>query len=478
MRKLVTLLFLTAIGFLITGCGGGNGALVSDNSTASTAPTAPTATGQAQGVYFGSTATGDTFESIVLPNDKYYALYGTTIGNVFTVKGMLTGQGISDHGSFTASVTDYYNTGSIYPGSLKTTYNPGSIISGTVSETGNTSTAFTGNASPTSFAYDTPASISDITGTWNGNLFGNFAAVVSVTPSGIVSGFSNGCTFSGTVVPDPSNKNFFDISLTYGGSPCLQPNQTQSGIAVDYLLSDGVTNQLLAAVSSGTYGTGFAANRAAKSESVLPTFVQKGSYEFDPPNSYNLYSSYGAGLPNPVTWGDLLAVAFTWYSPNSGAYIVSVTDSAGNIYRPILQAHSSYTGSSTWIYAATKVTGGNNVGVTVTVSAANLSPVSMAVLEYANVNTLDAVSTGAGMSALPVTSGSAITNRPNELILGVSGGNVSVTAGSGFNSRFTSSILSVEDKFVSSPGQYSATFNTTSIINANGGWNAGMATFY
>jgi hypothetical protein len=34
-----------------------------------------------------------------------------------------------------------------------------------------------------------------------------------------------------------------------------------SGIAVDYLLADGVTNQLVVAVASGNNGTTFVANK-------------------------------------------------------------------------------------------------------------------------------------------------------------------------------------------------------------------------
>jgi hypothetical protein len=52
------------------------------------------------------------------------------------------------------------------------------------------------------------------------------------------------------------------VSLTFGASPCSLPNQTATGIAVEYLLSDGVTHQLLAGVTAGTaFGTVFAAVR-------------------------------------------------------------------------------------------------------------------------------------------------------------------------------------------------------------------------
>jgi hypothetical protein len=124
-----------------------------------------------------------------------------------------------------------------------------------------------------------------------------------------------------------------------------------------------------------------------------------------------------------------------------------------------------------------RVTGASNVAVTVKVSYANADQFSMAILDYANVGTLDAISTSGGTTGMPVTSGSAITHQPNELILGVAVADVNVTAASGFNSRFTSPYFVVEDKIVSSTGSYSATFNTSTSI-ANEGWDAGMATFY
>jgi hypothetical protein len=34
--------------------------------------------GQAQGVFSGTTSDGNSFQSIIPPNDKFYAIYGTT----------------------------------------------------------------------------------------------------------------------------------------------------------------------------------------------------------------------------------------------------------------------------------------------------------------------------------------------------------------------------------------------------------------
>jgi hypothetical protein len=246
---------LCAIAVMLVGCGSiYNGASNGSGGT--------NYTGQAQGVYSGISSNGYTFETIVLPNDKFYAIYGTISGSVFFVDGMMTGQGTSGSTTFTASVTDFFNTGSINSGSITANYVAGSSLNGTLTESGNMVT-FTGTPlAASSFAYSTPASVSAISGNWAGTLLDGMSTTVTISSSGSVTGSSSGCSFTGTVTPDSSNKNFFDVSLTFGGSPCAAPNQTASGIGVNYLLSDGVTHQLLAAVTVGTsLGTVFFAQR-------------------------------------------------------------------------------------------------------------------------------------------------------------------------------------------------------------------------
>ena len=217
--------------------------------------------GGAQGAYFGTASNGETFETIILPNNTPYALYGSTTGNTFNIGGLITGTGSSLNGTYSATITDYNYTGSTYSGSISASYVAGASISGTIFDSGVGTLSFSGSALPTSqYNYNAPASLSPIVGAWNGALFGGVAASVSITSNGKFTGSSQECSFSGTINPDASGKNFFDFSLTYGANPCLLPNQTQTGIAVDYLLSDGVTRQLLAALSSGYNGNVFVAN--------------------------------------------------------------------------------------------------------------------------------------------------------------------------------------------------------------------------
>jgi hypothetical protein len=249
-------LIFCAVSLMLVGCGGYG------SSSSNSGGGGGNYTGQAQGAYSGTTSSGFSFTTIVLPNDKFYAIYGTVSGNVLMLQGMITGQGASGISTYTANVTDFLFSGLVNTGTINATFMPGSNLNGTLTE-GGTMTTFNGASLPAStFNYKTPALVSAVSGAWTGSLLTGAPATVSIGTSGSVTGTSQGCSFSGTVAADSSNKNFYDVSLTFGASPCLLPNQTASGIGVEYLLSDNVTHQLLAAVTVGTSaGTVFAAER-------------------------------------------------------------------------------------------------------------------------------------------------------------------------------------------------------------------------
>jgi hypothetical protein len=247
-------LIFCAVSLMSVGCGqnyGGNGGGGGGNYV-----------GQAQGAYSGLSSNGYIFSTIIIPNDKFYEIYGLPSGNTLLLFGLVTGQGSSGNGTYAASVTDFFYTRATNSGSVKATYVAGSSLNGTLTENA-TATTFTGNAEPaSSFTYNTAASLSAITGSWTGTLLDGTTTTVTINSDGSVSGSSSGCSFSGTVAPDSSNKNFFDVSFTFGPIPCAPPNLTVTGVAVEYLLSDGVTHQLLAGATYGTvFGTGFVATR-------------------------------------------------------------------------------------------------------------------------------------------------------------------------------------------------------------------------
>ncbi len=241
------------------GCGGGG----TSSTNTSSASTSQSTTGQARGVYSGTSTspTGSFFESIVLPNDSYYAIYGTNTGGVFYLYGMIAGQGSSRNGTYTATVTDYYYTGATYTGSLTATYVPGTSFNGSIVETG-VSATFTGSVIPSSqFNFNIPPSVSAIAGTWSGYLLDGSSATVTVNSNGTFTGSSLGCAFSGTLTAD-STYNFFTMTVTFANSTaCLLPGQTATGIGVTYLVPNSTLRQLLIGGTSGSKGTLFLANR-------------------------------------------------------------------------------------------------------------------------------------------------------------------------------------------------------------------------
>ena len=259
-------------------------------------PVTPVVQGNPEGAYLGTTPSGETFEAIILPDDTFYGLYGTTSGNVFTVQGMLTGKGSYNNGTYTASEADYNATGAMYTGTVNATYAVGASFSGTITESGNPTMIFSGSPiAGNRYTFATPALLSNITGAWAGFLFGDAASQVTITENGAFSGTNESCTFTGTITPDPSGSNYFDFSTEYGAS-CLLSNQTQTGIAVDYLLPDGVTRQLITASSDPSTSSGnvFVANNTL---AITNTSLPNGQVE----TPYNTTLAATGGTA-PYTW--------------------------------------------------------------------------------------------------------------------------------------------------------------------------------
>jgi hypothetical protein len=236
-------------------CGGG--------SSGSTTVNTPSTAGDAQDVYAGTTSTGFTFLSIVLPNDTFYGLYGVLSGDALYVNGMITGPGASGSSTYTANTTNFEDTGAVVTGSVSATYVPQTSVSGTVTQTGVVTSTFTGTDMPSgSYNYNTGASLSAVTGEWSGMVLNGSTATVTINANGTLTGSSTtGCTFSGTIAADSSGKNFFDVSITLGNSACSAPNQSASGIAVDYFILNGTETQFVMAITEGSsWGTVFFAH--------------------------------------------------------------------------------------------------------------------------------------------------------------------------------------------------------------------------
>jgi hypothetical protein len=214
--------------------------------------------GRAEGVYEGTTSIGAYTQLLVLEDDSFWALYGTQTAGTFFVTGFIQGQGASNAGAFNSSNARDFGPSPPLALSISATYVAGTSISATLAAAGG-SVTFNGSAIPAArFNYAATPTIASIAGTWN-DLTTNIGATADVTISatGAITGTTQGCSFTGTIVPRPSGKNVFNVALTFGPAPCTLANQSRTGVAVTYLVNgSGPTRGLIVAGVDGARNNG------------------------------------------------------------------------------------------------------------------------------------------------------------------------------------------------------------------------------
>lgn len=241
---------------LLAGCGGGGGG-------GSDSPSTPPPANAAEGVYEGDISNGLEHNTLVLENGQYYSLYGETINNVFYVYGFIQGTGTANNGSFSSTdLRDYVSSGEVVSGILSASYTPDVSFNGSIKE-GSSTVTFTGAPlQGATYNYKTSANLSNIVGAWNMTSLQGEAVTLNIGSSGSFTGSSGGCSFSGTLAPRSTGKNVFNVSLTFGGSPCLLPGQSASGIALEYMLPTSRRQFIIAGTNAArTSGTAFLGSR-------------------------------------------------------------------------------------------------------------------------------------------------------------------------------------------------------------------------
>jgi hypothetical protein len=225
-------------------CGGGGGS------------TPTTIAGNGEGAYFGPVSNGATHYTLVLEDGTYYAMYGNQVSGVLSVTGLIQGTGTGSNGSFTSTnLRDYPFSGAPISGSLSASYTATPTFNGTITEPTATFT-FTGAAPATSgYVYNQAPVFSNIVGTWAMTTHTGNALTINIAANNTFTGTAGGCSFSGTIAPRPTGKNVYNVNVTFGAAPCALPNQSESGIAVDSLLANGM-RQLLVAVTDASRANG------------------------------------------------------------------------------------------------------------------------------------------------------------------------------------------------------------------------------
>jgi hypothetical protein len=206
----------------------------------------------AHGVWQGKTATGDDALILAFENGTFYFVsVGST--NVEIAQGTASANdGVFKSSDARASVYPFQG---VKNASIVGAYVPKKSFNGTItSVAGDVSFTTTYDAEE-----DQPATLANVAGTYTGDLTtpglvqAIGTAILTITPSGVVSGSAVGCSIKGTASPHGSSPGF-DLLLEFDGNGCLL-NALAAGADWGIAISDGDTG-LIAIVQTPSRNDG------------------------------------------------------------------------------------------------------------------------------------------------------------------------------------------------------------------------------
>jgi hypothetical protein len=212
-----------------------------------------------EGLYGGTLTGGNwpAFQLLILDNGDFWAMYGqVNSDNLFEVAGFMQGPGTAGVWTFQSNDARDFGSSPALQNMLSVQSNiAGDSISGTLWGAVSALSLTGGPLASGHYDYARPALQSSLTGNWM--LQDKYdKEYVSVAADGSFTGSTDyGCSFSGTLTPRPGGKNVFVASVTFGAAPCGLPEQTATGIALEYPTNAGA-DQLLVAVVDGTRQNG------------------------------------------------------------------------------------------------------------------------------------------------------------------------------------------------------------------------------
>jgi hypothetical protein len=223
---------------LLAACGGGG-----DSSPAP----APTTT--AEGFWGGTASTGVSVALAILENGETWGVY-TSSGSIV---GALYGNTTSSGTTLSGSGKDFnIPSRTVSSASYSGTFTAKSTMNVTTSAGGSFSGIY-------DTAYDQPASLAAVTGTFSGVGVSGTSPVqavsVAISPPGAITvPASLGCSAAGTATPRPSGKNIFNVTVTFTGSNCALGNgASTSGVAY----YDAATRRVLVMAMNAAKSDGF-----------------------------------------------------------------------------------------------------------------------------------------------------------------------------------------------------------------------------
>ncbi|GJH15004.1 hypothetical protein CBA19CS22_00700 [Caballeronia novacaledonica] len=218
------------VSFILAACGGDGGGGGGNVGTSAAAAPAPTVN-EAQGIYTGKDSSNDQIIGVILDSGAYYFVY---VNSSTRAVGLVQGTSTVSGGTFksTDAKNFYIGQNTVLNETVSANYTAKSNIAGTISPAsgGGVTTTFYGTYYS---IYDQAPSLSSIAGTYTGaggSVKGSEAVTVTLSADGSISGRGpSGCTFTGTASPH-SGKNVYDATITFGGSNCLYPGRSLTGM--------------------------------------------------------------------------------------------------------------------------------------------------------------------------------------------------------------------------------------------------------
>jgi hypothetical protein len=229
MKKTVAIGLGVISAALLGACG--DGGWGNQNVPPPPAP-APTPVTDAQGFYSGMDSGNDNVTSVVLDSGTYYFIWANSITGSF---GVVQGTATAASGQFNSTNAKNYllGTSTVVNSTISAVYTAKSNLTGTITPASGT-VGYTSFSGTYSTVYEQTPNLANIAGTYQGAA-GSLNAVdasVSVTLSAsgaLVGSGSGGCRFSGTAKPH-ANGNVYDLTVTFGGTPCVDAGQSVTGV--------------------------------------------------------------------------------------------------------------------------------------------------------------------------------------------------------------------------------------------------------
>jgi hypothetical protein len=205
MRRMATLVAALSVGVAVSSCGGGE---------------------PYTGLWEGTLDGNRVASAIVLGDGTYYLKYAGTPG---TLGGLVRGTGDFQGARFTS--TDGVDYHFAFPPRAPSR----TAINGKV--TGSNGLAGNMNGAPLQLNYlkefDPDGKVADLAGSYPGEVtfsLGLRQTTFEVTADGKLSTVLNGCTITGQVTP--RRDDAYDLTIQFGGAPCVFPGAAFSGAAV------------------------------------------------------------------------------------------------------------------------------------------------------------------------------------------------------------------------------------------------------